>query len=274
MDNNIAIIILTFNNQKIIKKTILAAKKISKNIIILDSHSKDETIKIVKKLKCTIFKRRFTNYSDQRNYIIKKCNNLYKWQLHLDADEIVSVKLANNIKITLKKKETNKAYIIKRYIHFMDKKLIFGASSNWHLRLFPSKTTVCESKKYDQHFISKLKIERIDGQLLDMNTKNLSEWISQHNKWSTLSSTENIRNVSKLVKPRLFGNNIERTRFIKNIFLILPLGIKGFSLFLVKYFLLLGFLDGKAGFIYCFLNALWFHTLIDAKKIELIRKNK
>ena len=48
MDNNIAIIILTFDNQKIIKKTILAAKKISKNIVILDSQSKNLNVKFLK----------------------------------------------------------------------------------------------------------------------------------------------------------------------------------------------------------------------------------
>ena len=44
----------------------------------------------------------------------------------------------------------------------------------------------------------------------------------------------------------------------------------------IKYFLLLGFLDGKVGFIYAFLNSFWFHTLSDAKNFELtmIKKNK
>ena len=82
MKNKIAIIILTFNSEKIIKSTVLAAKKISNNIIILDSYSTDKTITILKKLKCKIYKRKFINYSDQRNYIIKKCNKNYKWQLH------------------------------------------------------------------------------------------------------------------------------------------------------------------------------------------------
>lgn len=36
MKNKIAIIILTFNSEKYIKRTIEAAKKISKEIIILD----------------------------------------------------------------------------------------------------------------------------------------------------------------------------------------------------------------------------------------------
>ena len=99
MKNNIVIIILTFNSEKVIKKTILAAKKISKNIVVLDSYSTDNTIKIIKKLKCKIFKRKFINYSNQRNFIIKKYNDLFEWQLHLDCDEVLSDTLIKNIKV-------------------------------------------------------------------------------------------------------------------------------------------------------------------------------
>ena len=83
-------------------------------------------------------------------------------------------------------------------------------------------------------------------------------------------------NSTNLVKSNFFGNSIERNRFIKNTISLLPIGIKGFFLFIIKYFLLLGFLDGKVGFIYSFLNSLWFQTLSDAKKFELniIKNNK
>ncbi len=54
----IVVVILTFNSESIIKKTILAAKKITKNILILDSFSKDNTLKIVKFLKCKVKKKK------------------------------------------------------------------------------------------------------------------------------------------------------------------------------------------------------------------------
>ena len=98
MLKNIVVVILTYNSDKIIKKTIKAAKKITNEIIILDSFSTDKTLRIAKELKCQILKKKFINYSLQRNFIISKCNNKYEWQLHLDADEVVSRKLVNEIK--------------------------------------------------------------------------------------------------------------------------------------------------------------------------------
>ena len=65
MNKKIVVIILTYNSEKIIKKTIKSAKKISNDVIILDSFSKDKTIKIAKMLKCKLFKIKLSNYSDQ-----------------------------------------------------------------------------------------------------------------------------------------------------------------------------------------------------------------
>ena len=120
----------------------------------------------------------------------------------------------------------------------MNKKLNFGGSSNWHLRLFPSRTTIVESKNFDQHFISKLKSKEISGILYDMNIKNLTEWIASHNIWSTLDAKSNKHdNPKKVVQPKLFGNSIERLRFFKRLFYLFPSMIRPFLLFIYKYFI-------------------------------------
>ena len=269
----IVVVILTYNSEQVIKKTIIAAKKISKDVVILDSFSKDKTIKIAKKLKCQILKRKFSDYSNQRNYIIKKCNNLYQWQLHLDSDEILSKNLIRNIQKILQFNERNFCYLIKRRPFFLGKGLKFGGASNWHLRFFPSKTTRVENKLYDQHFISNLKTKYLSGLIYDMNTQNLHQWINTHNKWSDLEASQK-NNIAKkdILRGNLFGNKIERLRFFKNLYYLFPTTIRPFFLFIYKYIFLLGFLDGRVGFYYCFLNSMWFRTLIDAKNHEKKKK--
>ena len=276
MKKKIATVILTFNSEAVIKKTILAARKISKNIIVCDSFSNDKTTKIARSLHCKIFYKKFTTYAEIRNYIIKKCNKLYDWQLHLDADEILSKKLIKNINKVVDLNDKNYSYLVKRRPYFLNKKLFFGGSSNWHLRLFPSGTTLVEDNNYDQHFKSKLNTKNISGILYDTNIKNLSEWIESHNRWSALEIKDNrSKNLKNKVQMNLFGNSIERLRFFKSIYYLTPSLIRPFILFVYKYFILLGFLDGKIGFYYCFFNSLWFRTLIDAKKYEknIISKN-
>ena len=119
MKKKIATIILTFNSEAIIKRTILAAKKISKDVIICGSFSKDSTIKIARSLHCKIIFKKFTAYQTSRNYIIRKCNKLYDWQLHLDADEILSKKLIKNINRIVRSNDKNYSYLIKRQPYFL-----------------------------------------------------------------------------------------------------------------------------------------------------------
>jgi hypothetical protein len=38
--------------------------------------------------------------------------------------------------------------------------------------------------------------------------------------------------------------------------------------FLFRYVAQLGFLDGRVGFIYAFMQALWFRMMVDAKLVE------
>ena len=269
MKKKIAIIILSYNSDHIIKKTILAAKKISNNIIIVDSFSRDKTLKIAKSFNCKIIKRKFINYAKQRNFIIKKYNNLCNWQLHVDADEILTEELIQNIKSVINSNKKNSVYLIKRKVIFMKKLLNFGGTSNWHLRLFPSGTTSVENLKYDQHFISNKSKKYLSGHILDHVAKDISSWIASHNKWSS-SDAQIIKTVSKkTVNPNFFGNSIEKRRFYKKIYNNFPFSLlKPIILFLYKYIFLFGFLDGRIGFYYCFLNSLWFKTLVEIKKIE------
>jgi hypothetical protein len=52
----------------------------------------------------------------------------------------------------------------------------------------------------------------------------------------------------------------------------LPLYVRPFIYFSYRYFLRLGFLDGKEGAIFHFLHAFWFRLLVDIKLDELQRQ--
>ena len=119
MKKKIAIIFLTYNSQRIIGKSILAAKKISENIIIIDDYSTDKTKQICKNLNCRIYERKFKNYSDQRNWSIKKFNK-FKWQLHLDADEVLDTEAHRSIiKVLNEPLNHKKTFLLKRKNYFL-----------------------------------------------------------------------------------------------------------------------------------------------------------
>ena len=269
MKKKLVIVFLTYNSQKIIKKTIDSAKKLSNNIVILDSYSKDKTIQIAKKLGCRVIKKKFINYSKSRNYVIHKLNKKYIWQLHLDADEYLDPKSILSIKEVLKENKSNYSYIIKRIDYFLGQKLRFAGTNSWHLRLFRSYSTYCEHRSYDQHFVSKYKTLKLDGNIHDFNSASINRWLLKHIKWANLETKTN--KSKKILQGHLFKDPITQKRFFKNFYYILPLFWRCWLYFIYRYIIKLGFLDGKIGFIYCFYQSLFFRILVDT---DLLQKTK
>ena len=59
-----------------------------------------------------------------------------------------------------------------------------------------------------------------------------------------------------------------KTRIKMNIYYKLPLGLRSWLYYAYRYYIRLGFLDGKEGKIFCFLTAYWYRFLVDAKIYE------
>ena len=154
----------------------------------------------------------------------------------------------------------------------MGKMLRFSGVNPWHLRLFRSGAGRCESRLYDQHFISPARRRaRIDGFMHDKNSARLSDWIASHNRWSDAEAKEKLGPrvaADNVLQPRLMGDARERTRFIKELYYKLPTGMRSLGYFVYRYVFRLGFLDGTTGFYFAFFQALWFRMLVDAKMYE------
>ena len=265
------VVILTFNSASIVRETVSQAKKVSPHVFAVDSHSTDGTPAILAELGCTVVQRPFSNYSDQRNWAISQIEPSYGWQLHLDADEVLDERAVAEINAVLAGTPEFDAYLIRRRDYFMGKMLRFSGVNPWHLRLFRSGVGHCESRLYDQHFISPAKPGRLNGYMHDKNSARLTDWIASHNRWSDAEAKEKLgprAPSDKVLQARLTGDARERTRFIKEIYYKLPTGLRSLSYFVYRYVFRLGFLDGTRGFYFAFFQALWFRMLIDAKMYE------
>ena len=267
LKKNIAIVFLTFNSELTIEKSLIKASKISKNLYVVDSFSTDKTVKICKKFKCKVIKRKFTNYSSQRNWIINKLNKNFLWQLHLDADEVLDNKLINSIKKIIKNSTNKKNFLLKRKNYFLGLKINFPGINIWHLRLFRSYSAKCEKRLYDQHFISKFKVQKIfDGFMHDNDMLNIHDWKQKHRKWAEMEANE-VKKINTSVSKNIFKKNDPRhySRKTKVLYYKLPRYLRVIIYFLYRYFLRLSFLDGKSGLLFSFYHIIWFRMLIDYK---------
>lgn len=264
------IVILSFNSESTISETLRAASRLSDDIHVVDSFSSDSTLAIAESFNAKIVQHPFANYGAQRNWAIEQVPAKYRWQLHLDADEVLSSKLIEEI-AQLPEENHSIGFLIPRFLRFLGKQLKHGGMSpTWHLRLFQRDAVRCEARLYDQHFFPRRPgtLTKLHGPMVDNIAMSLSEWTARHNRWADLEVDEHLLQRSTEVQPRFFGSPIERKRFLRKIYTLAPPFTRPFALFFYRYILRFGILDGKAGFIFWVLQTFWFRFLIDAKLYE------
>lgn len=285
MSESLDIIILTFNEERNIEACLQSAAQLKANIFVVDSGSTDATIAICQKYTSHIFHHPFGNYSAQRNWALTNLPLTGTWVLNLDADHRVTPELATQLNQVFDKQvdqEIN-GFLISRRTMFMNKWIKHGGHYPvYHANLFRRGFGMCEEKLYDQHFKVTGKTQVLKTDIIDIITDSLSNFTVRHNHWAALEAQYQIEqqqkkmvdNTGKLVQPRLFGSPMERRRYLKKKYEAFPLFLRPVIYFTVRYFFRLGFLDGKPGLIFHFLQAFWFRFLIDAKIYELRKEGK
>lgn len=115
-----------------------SVKNIASEVVVVDSHSSDRTVEICKAYKARVFQLD-AEFGKKRRFGLKKINN--RWTLMLDSDEIVSLRLAQEIGSLLKrKKQYCAAYEIPYQNHFLGRKINYGGENYQMLRLFKTKS--------------------------------------------------------------------------------------------------------------------------------------
>lgn len=271
------VVVLTFNCADIIAQTLAQARKIDPHPFVVDSFSRDATLLRIGP-DAVLVQRTFQNYAEQRNWAIEQLKDSTDWQLHLDADEVLDDAAVAAVQAVLAAGEqaTHSAYLLRRVDYFMGRQLRHSGVNPWHLRLFRSGHGSCENRLYDQHFVSRHAAARLAGCIHDKNAVGLSDWTARHNRWSDLEVAELLRDpddtgTAGALQARLLGDPRERTRWLKGLYYRLPVGLRALAYFVYRYVLRLGFLDGREGLYFAFLQALWFRMLVDAKVVEARR---
>lgn len=267
---DLLVIILTFNSSAVIERTVRAAQRVSPRVLVVDSFSVDNTRELAAQLGCEVVTRAFKHYADQRNWAIAQHGNSCAWQLHLDADDVLEDRAIASLCEAVRKPGANAGFLLKRLTYFMGRPLRFAGENSWHLRLFRSGQGACEDRLYDQHFTCRGPVARLDGLMHDLNAGTLSEWSVRHNRWSDLEAQELLRpqTLDGKLAGELSSDPRKRRRLYKGLYYRLPRGLRALGYFFFRYVVQFGFLDGRAGFYYNFLQALWFRLLVDAKLAE------
>ena len=101
----LSVAMITFNEERIIEKTLSAIHNWVDEIVVVDSYSTDKTIDILECFNVTLYKQKWQGYSKQKNLALSKCTGT--WILVLDADEVVDNLLKKEILESIKNPSDN-----------------------------------------------------------------------------------------------------------------------------------------------------------------------
>jgi hypothetical protein len=197
--------------------------------------------------------------------------------MRMDADEELTPELAQELETKLNTLPDSVTGIeLKRRIYFLGKWIRHGGIyPTWVLRIFRTGKAECEMTVMDEHMITKEgETIRFSYDFIDNNTKDIAWWIQKHNWYSDREIVDYMEKKTQLegndvIKPRLFGSQAERKRWLKyTLYYRTPLMRRAHWYFLYRYIIKGGFLDGKEGRIYHFLQGYWYRFLVDAKLYE------
>ena len=277
------VVILTFNEEANIENCLDSVQLLDAPIFVVDSFSTDRTIDILEERGITYVQHPFANYSAQRNWAQANIPVPTEWVLHLDAGETATPGMVDWINTSFDPDSPKvDGYMFARRAIFLGRWIKYGGYHPiYHLRLFRRTMGRCEAKVYDQHFVVEGKKAKA-GKGADMEDgvmSSLRDFTVAHARWAVFEAVELILSEedSGEVEARFFGTPIERTRWLKNnVFQKVPLFVRSFLYLFYRYFVKLGFLDGKEGLIFHFLQGFWFRFLIDSTiyEIKLEMKSK
>ena len=282
MNNSIAAIILTYNEEKHISRCINSLKNICEEIFVIDSFSKDRTVEIAKELGAQVYQNPWKNYATQFNWGLKNCPITTEWIWRIDADEFLEGNLGVAMKNTLAKcnNEVNGIYVRKR-IDFMGKPLLHGGwYPSYHLKVWRRGHGECENRWMDEHIriFDGTTITIEEGNQVDANLNDLTWWTEKHNGYATREMADmlmmeyRLDDRDKEVQAKFWGTEEQRKRWLKMKYIKTPLFLRPFINFNIRYILKGGFLDGKEGFIWHFLQGFWYRFLVDAKIYEIKKR--
>ena len=278
--HKISVLILTFNEERHIERCIKSLLPFAKEIFIVDSYSTDKTVEISESLGAIVYQNKWVNYAVQYQWGLDNCPINTEWVMRMDADEYILPKLAEEINVKMKTlSEDVSGVYIKRRVHFMDRWIKYGSYYPiWLLRIWRFEKGHIEERWMDEHIkLSSGTTVQFENDLVDDNKNNLTWWTEKHNNYATREVVDILNIIYGFkkydeVEPNLWGTQEQRKRWLKIRYASLPLFLRPVLYFSWRYFFKLGFLDGKPGLVWHFLQGGWYRFLVDAKIYEIYHK--
>lgn len=278
MENNkqkITVLIPAYNSEDIIGRCIESALWVDE-VFVVDSFSTDKTVEIAKRMGARVVQHEYVYSAKQKNWAIPQAKN--NWVMVLDTDEVITKELKKEIKDLFKSGEIEKydGFGIARPHYFLGKWLRWGGRYPLHnIRLFRRE---CRYEDRDVHahiILDKDRIKKLKGDMLHYSDPDLDNFFEKFNRYTTYQANYMMKFVEgekdfEFDFKKVFSRFIYMKSFVKDFWYFLPFA--PVMRFVYMYFIRLGLLDGRHGFMIAVLYG--FQDYVSKTKfMELANKN-
>jgi glycosyltransferase involved in cell wall biosynthesis len=273
----VSVILAVRNEAKNLPRCLQALRDVGE-VYVIDSQSTDESVEIARSNGAQVVQFHYQGgWPKKRQWAMNTLPMAYDWILLLDADEVLTIQLKEEIRTAIQNPAIDGYFIVLR-TWFLGRALRHGDVALWKLSLFRRGKGRYECRLKDQdasmadmevheHVVVEGVTAKLRTPIIHHNVESLSRYIQKHDEYSNWESHVLLQRADdKELQPSLFGTQAQRRRWLKRKLFVVP--GSPVLLFLYRYVVRLGFLDGVPGLIYCGFQAVqMFHT--KAKIYEL-----
>lgn len=273
----LTVVILTKDEERHIGRCLSSVAPFATRCLVVDSGSTDGTVDLARKAGADVLENPWVNYATQFNWALDQLGSSTGWVMRLDADEVVSSALAEEIAMRLPTLGPDvDGVFVSRRMTFLGRPIRWGGVFPVRvLRLFRYGRGRCENRWMDEHIMVDGPTGDLKGEIVDDNHKPLTWWTQKHNGYASREVVD-LLNLEYRFMPHETvadlggGQQAGVKRWLKeHVYVRLPGGFRAFAYFLYRYLLRLGFLDGKVGGAFHILQGLWYRYLVDVKLNEV-----
>ncbi len=238
----LSVVLATFNEEENIAGCLESVQNLAGEIIVVDGGSIDKTVEIAKK-----YGTKVTVTDNPPIFHINKQKAVEmargEWILQLDADEVVSEELKNEIQQIIQDKDAVDGYYLKRKNYFLGKWLHKGGQyPDPVIRLFQRGKGKFPCQSVHEQIEIDGRVATLKNDLLHYTAPTLARYLANNDRYAALT-------VKEFKDNNLPVNILTAVNY---------LFVKPIYTFFLLYFRHKGILDGYQGFLFAFYSGLLF----------------
>lgn len=275
---DVTFIILTYNEEIHIRRCLENVSPIAQDIVVIDCLSTDKTQEICHEFNnVKVIEHPWPgNQATQFNWALDNVEIKTSWIFRLDADEYLTSELIEEMQVKLPKMNPDVSTVVLPLGRaFQGRVLKHGIVNGIKMiRLFRTGKVRYEQRLMDEHLqVLQGETAEFQGKFVDDSLIGIRAFVAKHNSYSDreaallLDAEFGLTEIPKNDNPS-YAEEVAAKRKQKEKYAKMPLFWRSIGYFCYRYFVKLGFLDGKEGFMWDFFQGLWYRMLVDAKVFE------